>query len=204
MTQLAEERMQIYEKLDTFTDKKALAQVYSFFGIQTTEKQKKQRFTEAMWETYYPDHSMKAYLALFPETSESDGVSFFGTPSKKAQKRFGPSHRAMKPSKRRTDETKNVWVQAKIDAIIKMDLKEVTAGLLAGMSAEMMRRERIHQSGPTRFERQRDAIQGWRPDLKWVVIRFFILHNFVHPGSAKALPPRRYPSGNKKPAPAHR
>lgn len=188
-TRLAEEKMQIYESLDTHADQAALSNIYGLFGILSTEKKKKQRFVEALWETYYPDESMKAYFFLFPQFEGIDGVSYMGTPSKKAQKRFGPQ-RQRKSGGQNEPQGRSLWVQAKIDVIIKSNMKEVTTALISGLCFRKQQNGNANNDGLSWSDRQRNAIAGARPDLRWKVIRYVLVKIFIFPGSAR-LPPKQ-------------
>ena len=134
---------------------------------------------------------MKAYFILLPKMNETDGVSFVGTPSKKTQKRFGPQKRPKK-SATQPRNNKSLWVQAKVDEVIKSHLKQVTSALFAGMQKERTWKQGLNGGvvAPSWFERQRDAITARRPDISWRVTRFVLIRNLMYPLSIK-LPTKK-------------
>ena len=87
------ERLQTYEKLTSLSMERVGQQqlqiIMKMFGVNETEKLKKQRITNYLWQSYDSAFSSaKALLMIFSELVESTNISYV-KPSRKGRKIFG-------------------------------------------------------------------------------------------------------------------
>lgn len=166
------EKVQIYEKLDNWTDKEKLNSFYSMFKISPNEKEKKIHAIDAIWRSHTnAQHSVELMLALFPELKASNDIHWV-KPSKKAMKRFHIQGSFLpKPL------DNSMFVQSKIEKRINANIRELAVAHLGPRRISSKQKEKKSTKA---WLRQRNAIMKVRRYKIWFRCRHDLIIEFLY------------------------
>jgi DENN domain-containing protein 5 len=175
------ERLQIYERLNSFVSDQELSTIYSLFEVPSSEKMKKVALAKKIWTNIgQADHSVSKMMLLFPELTHSLGINFH-TPSAKGQRRFPHASKLPLPSLDR-----NLWNEISVEGNVKKHVQEVAILYMTKVQAVGKKLDQRQSSSFGGFPSSyRQAIKEVYATSTWkgarrIVIRRFLEGRYAH------------------------
>jgi hypothetical protein len=164
------ERLQIYERLITTSDKK-LSKIYHQFDIPPDEKMKKVALSTKIWTNLgQAKDSVDTMSFLFPELTDSLGIKF-QTPSAKGQRRFPNASKVPAPTL-----NQNQWNQISVEGNVKKHVQEVALLYITRVPSIARKLNQTNQIGfPPRYQQAIKHVHGvetWREGRHLVIVKY--------------------------------